>query len=112
MTALLTHPQWPVPVVVKRSGRARRLSLKVDPAQRVATLVLPNRVPQSVALAFIIGALVILWLTFPSIIPEKYSALRSTLNTNMTIVIGTLVILLIGIILTKIKENNRQRAVA
>lgn len=63
-------------------------------------------------IAACIGSLVILWLTFPSLIPEQYSALRSTLNTNMTIVIGTLVILLTGIILTKIKENFKQRAVA
>jgi predicted metal-dependent hydrolase len=53
MTSLLTHPQWPAPIQVKRSGRARRMSLKVDPAQRVATLVLPNRVPNHVAMAFI-----------------------------------------------------------
>jgi len=53
MNSLLTHPHWPAPVLVKRSGRARRLSLKVDPAQRVATLVLPNRVPNHVAMAFI-----------------------------------------------------------
>jgi predicted metal-dependent hydrolase len=38
---------------VRRSGRARRLSLKVDPAQRVATLVLPSRVPNHVAMAFV-----------------------------------------------------------
>lgn len=63
-------------------------------------------------IAAIIGSLVIIWLTFPSIIPQQYSALRNTLNTNMTIVIGTLVILLVGIVLTKIKEIKRQRAVA
>jgi SSS family solute:Na+ symporter len=63
-------------------------------------------------IAAIIGSLVILWLTFPSVIPLQYSALRNTLNTNMTIVIGTLVILLVGIVLTKIKENKKQRAVA
>ncbi len=53
MGSLLTHPQWPVPIQVRRSGRARRMSLKVDPAQRLATLVLPNRVPNHVAMAFI-----------------------------------------------------------
>lgn len=51
--ALLTHPQWPAPIQVRRSGRARRMSLKVDPALRHATLVLPNRVPNHVAMAFI-----------------------------------------------------------
>jgi len=72
MTTLLSHPHWPAPVLVRRSGRARRLSLKVDPAQRVATLVIPNRVSQSVALAFISDHLA--WLqaridALPSAIP-------------------------------------------
>jgi predicted metal-dependent hydrolase len=53
MNSLLTHPQWPAPIQVKRSGRARRMSLKVDPTQRLATLVLPNRVHNHVAMAFI-----------------------------------------------------------
>jgi predicted metal-dependent hydrolase len=53
MTSLLTHPQWPAPIQVRRSARARRMSLKVDPAQRLATLVLPDRVPNHVAMAFI-----------------------------------------------------------
>ncbi len=53
MTALLTHPHWPVPIQVKRSERARRMSLKVDPTQRIATLVLPPRVSERVAMAFI-----------------------------------------------------------
>jgi len=53
MTALLTHPHWPVPIQVKRSERARRMSLKVDPTQRMATLVLPSRVSERVAMAFI-----------------------------------------------------------
>src|SRR6202012_2045650 len=53
MTALLTHPHWPVPIQVKRSERARRMSLKVDPTQRMATLVLPTRVSERVAMAFI-----------------------------------------------------------
>lgn len=53
-----------------------------------------------------IGSLVILWLTFPSLIPEQYSVLRSTLNTNMTIVIGTLTILLTGMLFTRFKRNS------
>lgn len=56
--------------------------------------------------ATIIGVLVILWLTFPKLIPDNYPALRSTLNTNMIIVVGTLTIFLTGILLTKIKREN------
>ncbi|GAB3917693.1 sodium:solute symporter [Mucilaginibacter boryungensis] len=55
--------------------------------------------------ATIIGVLVILWLTFPKLIPEQYAALRSTLNTNMIIVIGTLTIFLVGVLLTKVKTQ-------
>ncbi|WP_413669084.1 sodium:solute symporter [Mucilaginibacter sp. Mucisp86] len=55
-------------------------------------------------IASIIGVLVILWLTFPALIPEQYAALRSTLNTNMIIVAGTLAIFLTGIFLTKTRE--------
>jgi SSS family solute:Na+ symporter len=55
-------------------------------------------------IASIIGVLVILWLTFPSLIPEQYAALRSTLNTNMIIVAGTLAIFLTGIFLTKTRQ--------
>ncbi|MFS2188058.1 sodium:solute symporter [Mucilaginibacter sp. Mucisp84] len=55
-------------------------------------------------IASIIGVLVILWLTFPTLIPEQYAALRSTLNTNMIIVAGTLAIFLTGIFLTKTRQ--------
>ncbi|WP_114938847.1 sodium:solute symporter [Mucilaginibacter endophyticus] len=55
-------------------------------------------------IASVIGVLVILWLTFPSLIPEQYAALRSTLNTNMIIVAGTLAIFLTGIFLTKTRQ--------
>ena len=48
-------------------------------------------------LAVIIGVLVIAWMTFPFLIPEKLSYLRSTFNTNMVIVIGTLSIFLAGV---------------
>jgi len=55
-------------------------------------------------IASIIGVLVIIWLTFSSLIPEQYAALRSTLNTNMIIVAGTLAIFLTGIFLTKTRQ--------
>ncbi len=54
-------------------------------------------------IASFIGVLVILWMTFPNIIPAQYSFLRSTLNTNMIIVVGTLCIFLIGMLLTKLR---------
>lgn len=57
-------------------------------------------------IASIIGVLVILWLTFPALIPEQYAALRSTLNTNMIIVAGTLAIFLTGIFLTKARQST------
>jgi SSS family solute:Na+ symporter len=55
-------------------------------------------------IATVIGVLVILWLTFPTIIPDEYASLRSTLNTNMIIVAGTLTIFLTGIFLTKTRR--------
>jgi SSS family solute:Na+ symporter len=54
-------------------------------------------------IALIIGLLVIAWMTFPAMIPEKAAFLRNALNTNMVIVIGTLTIFLAGVILTKTK---------
>jgi len=60
-------------------------------------------------IATIIGVLVILWMTFPTIIPQKFSVLRSTLNTNMIIVAGTLAIFLSGIIISRL-INRRQPA--
>ena len=58
-------------------------------------------------IATIIGILVILWMTFPSFIPEKYAVLRSTLNTNMIIVIGTMAIFFAGVVLSKIKGSQK-----
>jgi len=53
-------------------------------------------------IATIIGVLVILWMTFPAIIPQKFAVLRSSLNTNMIIVAGTLAIFLSGIIISRL----------
>jgi SSS family solute:Na+ symporter len=55
-------------------------------------------------IATIIGVLVILWMTFPNLIPAEYTSLRSSMHTNMIIVIGTLTIFLIGALLTKIRQ--------
>ncbi|MBS1933944.1 MAG: sodium:solute symporter, partial [Bacteroidetes bacterium] len=62
-------------------------------------------------LAVIIGILVIAWMTFPSLLPSNLSYLRSTFNTNMVIVIGTLTIFLAGIFFTWIKSSlNSKKA--
>ncbi|MDN3548439.1 sodium:solute symporter [Mucilaginibacter aquaedulcis] len=55
-------------------------------------------------IATLIGLVVILWLTFPTLIPDEYASLRSTLNTNMIIVAGTLTIFLTGVFLTKTRQ--------
>jgi SSS family solute:Na+ symporter len=57
-------------------------------------------------IATIIGVIVIIWLTFPAIIPDQYASLRSTFNTNMIIVVGTLAIFLTGILLTKTRRQT------
>jgi SSS family solute:Na+ symporter len=49
-----------------------------------------------------IGILIIFWMTFPSLIPDKLEYLRSPFHTNMIVVIGTLSIFLTGIILNRI----------
>jgi SSS family solute:Na+ symporter len=59
-------------------------------------------------IAVIIGVLVIGWMTFPSIIPENLSWLRSSFHTNMVIVIGTLTIFLTGTALSLLKKGNRK----
>jgi SSS family solute:Na+ symporter len=52
-------------------------------------------------IATIIGVLVILWMTFPYVIPDDLAWLRSPLNKNMIIVIGTMSIFLVGILLSR-----------
>jgi SSS family solute:Na+ symporter len=55
--------------------------------------------------ATFIGIAVVLWMTFPSLIPDQYQLLRSGLDVNMTIVVGTLSIFLTGILLTRFKTT-------
>ncbi|HEY4324847.1 MAG TPA: sodium:solute symporter [Mucilaginibacter sp.] len=61
--------------------------------------------------ATFIGVAVVLWMTFPSLIPEQYQFFRSNLNVNMTIVVGTLSIFLIGILLTRLKALRNYTAI-
>lgn len=56
--------------------------------------------------ATIIGILVILWMTFPKMLPDELDWLRSPLHKNMIIVIGTLSILLSGMLFTSFKRRN------
>jgi solute:Na+ symporter, SSS family len=55
--------------------------------------------------AVMIGIVVILWMTFSDRLPVKYEFLRSPLNKNMIIVIGTLMIFLTGLLLTAGKRK-------
>jgi len=55
-------------------------------------------------IATIIGILVIIWMALPQLIPDKYYYLRNPLDKNMVIVIGTLVIFLSGVTITKIRQ--------
>ncbi len=52
----------------------------------------------------ITGILVILWMTFSYLIPERLAFLRSPLHANMIIVVGTLAIFLAGILFTRKKK--------
>jgi solute:Na+ symporter, SSS family len=51
--------------------------------------------------ATLIGIVVILWMTFSSMIPVEYDFLRNPLHKNMVIVVGTLTIFFTGLVLTK-----------
>ncbi len=56
--------------------------------------------------ATIIGVLVILWMTFSSFLPEKFSFLRSSIHESMIIVIGTMTIFLAGLLLTFARKKR------
>jgi SSS family solute:Na+ symporter len=57
--------------------------------------------------ATIIGVLVILWMTFSDSISDQYSYLKSSLNSNMIIVIGTLTIFLVGILVSQFSAKKQ-----
>ncbi|MBS1949230.1 MAG: sodium:solute symporter [Bacteroidetes bacterium] len=56
-------------------------------------------------LALIIGVLVIAWMSLSPLIPDSYAYLKSALNSNMVIVIGTLIIFLTGILFSSLKKK-------
>ena len=56
--------------------------------------------------ATVIGVVVILWMTFSGSIPTDYAFLRSMFHSNMIVVVGTLVIFLIGLLLSRGNKNR------
>ena len=60
--------------------------------------------------ATIIGAVVILWMTFSSLLPGKYSFLRNPIHESMIIVIGTMTIFLVGMLLTLVRKERAKAA--
>ncbi|MBS1512872.1 MAG: sodium:solute symporter [Bacteroidetes bacterium] len=56
--------------------------------------------------ATIIGVLVILWMTFSDNISNDYAWLKSSLHSNMIIVIGTLSIFLAGMMIAPLSNKN------
>ncbi|RDC58545.1 sodium:solute symporter [Pedobacter chinensis] len=61
-------------------------------------------------IATIIGIVVIIWMTFSSLLPVEYEVFRNPLHKNMIIVVGTLTIFLVGIFITKIKNRGIEAA--
>jgi SSS family solute:Na+ symporter len=61
--------------------------------------------------ATFIGVLVVLWMTFPSIIPDQYQYFRNRLDVNMTIVVGTLSIFLVGMLFSRFKTERSYKAI-
>jgi SSS family solute:Na+ symporter len=54
--------------------------------------------------AVITGIVVITWITFSPMLPEDLGFLKSHLHTNMIVVVGTLVIFLVGVVISGIKR--------
>ncbi len=57
------------------------------------------------AIAVTIGVIAILWMTLSPRLPESAGMLRSALHTNLTIVVGTLAIFLVGLACTTIRRS-------
>ena len=72
-------------------------------------LVSPQADSRSASIAVILGIIAILWMSLPALLPENSEGnailppwLTNPLHGNMTIVVGTTMILLIGALLTKL----------
>ncbi len=57
-------------------------------------------------LGTIIGILVIVWMSLSKHFPESMQHLKNPLHVNMTIVVGTLTIFLVGLLATKLRKNK------
>lgn len=62
--------------------------------------------------ATIIGICVIIWMTFPSLIPARLEFLRSPFHKNMIIVVGTLSIFLSGVLITQFRQRSLKKQTA
>jgi SSS family solute:Na+ symporter len=58
-------------------------------------------------IATVLGILTILWMSLPSLWPDMPEAIRNPLNANLTIVVGTLVIFLVGLALSTLLGLRR-----
>ncbi len=60
-------------------------------------------------IAVIVGVIVIVWMSFSSLIPAEYAYLKSAMHKNMIIVIGTLTIFTVGVLLTGFKNGLKPK---
>ena len=64
------------------------------------------------SIGVIIGVLVIFWMSISPLLSEdgSWSFIRNPLHTNLTIVIGTSIIFLVGFLLTKLRASKHQNS--
>ena len=65
---------------------------------------------QQAAIATVIGVLVICWLTLTPLLDNSFGGFKNPMNKNLTIVIGTLTIFLVGTLLAKKKPRDINEA--
>lgn len=60
------------------------------------------------AIATAVGIIIIIWMTFSEYLPQDMESLKSPLDKNMIIVVGTLSIFLIGSLLSRLRSFSRK----
>jgi SSS family solute:Na+ symporter len=60
------------------------------------------------AIAVVVGILVIIWMSLPSLW-DVPASLRNPLHANLTIVVGTLTIFLVGLAVAQIRSGTRAK---